>query len=678
MSKPEKNERPITAALDDPAEKWLARWRRLDFSWAGLAEANWNAGTGEDAVKCWRAPVEFPADLPILQDGDTAYKQASLQDYWRWSFGFEGLIPNLDLNAPPRQLSDEELIAAGLLVRWDNQLWHILHRPETNLEWALAQETTGAGILLSVLSARLMAAGQGQSGGDQRLQLVGTRARKIDVLWNPPRSAPPRPLPKEIFIRAEQSEFDDFNASSVTFGGGASFERSRFNGVSDFNEAKFKGAVGFDRVLFGELTDFYGVAFKGAVSFERTVFGAETLFHGAWFAPEANFRHARFGDMADFSSSEFAGQAVFRGCHFGNESSFSNADLGPGAEFMRTQFGDLVTFSHAKLPGAFFEGGKDGKLFTHEVNFQSADLSRSRLRDIDFRGVDARWTGATLDDVEFANIAYEKRDLHGRCEGLKGGASIWGDALLRRDFQDQDYIDTLKSRLEIAKPDWKGPGQGETPLRRAYRIAINLKNIFIPDVPTGAWVLMLVFAAVGGVLASAIIDEQFAAWLGSPFKTATPESAEASAFHLFRAAFIGLIATIIGALFISSWYGRRSIFLLWGSLGYGRDWDRVALLAVILIAMFGVAYQFTQGTHIQFNIDPPACEAGDCADQDPRHHWFMPWFVAVMGFATLGIADVASPLTGLGQLIMITNVLAGFAIFGLLLAVLGNRFARRS
>ena len=55
-----------------------------------------------------------------------------------------------------------------------------------------------------------------------------------------------------------------------------------------------------------------------------------------------------------------------------------------------------------------------------------------------------------------------------------------------------------------------------------------------------------------------------------------------------------------------------------------------------------------------------------------------PWFVASMGFATLGISDLVEPRNMFGQILMIGNVLAGFVTLGLLLSVLGNSFARRS
>ena len=49
-----------------------------------------------------------------------------------------------------------------------------------------------------------------------------------------------------------------------------------------------------------------------------------------------------------------------------------------------------------------------------------------------------------------------------------------------------------------------------------------------------------------------------------------------------------------------------------------------------------------------------------------------------MGFATLGVSDLAEPVTGAGALVMMLNVLSGFLTLGLLLSVLGDKFARRA
>jgi uncharacterized protein YjbI with pentapeptide repeats len=117
------------------------------------------------------------------------------------------------------------------------------------------------------------------------------------------------------------------------------------------------------------------------------------------------------------------------------------------------------------------------------------------------------------------------------------------------------------------------------------------------------------------------------------------------------------------------WWNPARIFALWpwAFFDYGRNWLRVVLLALLLISLFGLGYAHSNGIHIRFEHAGPTVSGS-----------FYPWFVASMGFATLGISDMIEPLDGWGQALMIGNVLSGFVTLGLLLSVLGNSFARRA
>jgi hypothetical protein len=129
-------------------------------------------------------------------------------------------------------------------------------------------------------------------------------------------------------------------------------------------------------------------------------------------------------------------------------------------------------------------------------------------------------------------------------------------------------------------------------------------------------------------------------------------------------------------LFFNTWFGRRFLLALWSLLGYGRDWDRVAIFASVMIGVLGFIYS-TYGCY------QGACDASHAfqffdGKQPLDQHPIYPWYIAALGFATLGISDLIRPLTGFGMLIVSLNVLAGFSTLGLLLAVLSDRFARRA
>lgn len=116
----------------------------------------------------------------------------------------------------------------------------------------------------------------------------------------------------------------------------------------------------------------------------------------------------------------------------------------------------------------------------------------------------------------------------------------------------------------------------------------------------------------------------------------------------------------------------KRVFLLWPweFFDYGRSWVRVMLLAIAFVVLFGLGYHLAEMSHDLYfthaNVGPTV------------HQWYYSWFVAAMGFATLGISDLVEPSNGIGAALMIGNVVSGFVTLGLLLSVLSNSFARRA
>ena len=659
---------------DRSSERWFAMWRSNDFSWEGLAETNWEFGTDPRSVmKRWRAPVDYPGDGEVIGDGQHAYKQASLQDYWRWSFGFEALLPDGAEETPVR-LTDDQLIAAGLLVEYEGALWHILHRPAASFVDALSDESKGPGLLARALSKRLEASGPDTGGVDNRVQLSGARIKNVDLVMQRAGRAPAGFRSPRLYVRTPLSEFETFAVSGLSFGDTSLFEKCRFVRNCSFSTSKFGDSISFEQSIFGDQTDFYKAQFGANASFDRSEFGTETEFEAVRFGDRTSFRHVLFADYTRFEDAQFGDHTDFRGCKLGT-ASFNSAQFGAKAEFRKTQFGSFVSFSNARLEGAMFQEAEFGET----LQFTSADLSHAHFQIIDLRKTTVHWSGASLVDCEFKEVTYERDLLEDKCRGLKGVASIWGDALLRRDLADQDYIDTLNARQVETRPDWKEKPSAEEELSdRARRLAGNFTRLLNPNVSRSDWIIMAIGAVSAGLLLTFVVNPDFFEWAAERAagqQTATLDRALALLVPTFGFSLLSACLIVLA----KSWAGQRLNFHIWKMLGFGRDWDRVALLALCLIALFGVFYNILAETHITF-----ACESWDavtrvCTEPAPgSDHWFMPWFVAAMGFTTLGIADVAQPITGLGQLVMIINVLAGFTIFGLLLAVLGNRFARRS
>ncbi len=129
-----KDENGHTRAKDyaEIEKLWLALWEACDFSWESLADAGWDLestssfwkmnvpGGGANfaqKLKQWCAPLDFPGE----GKAHNTWKEATLQDYWRYD-----PLPN----GGWRKNTDAELIARGLLIEKDGKLWHALHCPE--------------------------------------------------------------------------------------------------------------------------------------------------------------------------------------------------------------------------------------------------------------------------------------------------------------------------------------------------------------------------------------------------------------------------------------------------------------------------------------------------------------------------------------------------------------------
>lgn len=115
---------------------------------------------------------------------------------------------------------------------------------------------------------------------------------------------------------------------------------------------------------------------------------------------------------------------------------------------------------------------------------------------------------------------------------------------------------------------------------------------------------------------------------------------------------------------------RRLFFWLWSLSDYGRSVLSVALFAAVFIAGFGAAYAFCLIPAGDVSV------TGELARLPAIPH--QEWYAAAMGAATLGLTDLLHPSTVLGEGVMLTNVLSGFFLFGMMVAVLQNKFARRA
>ena len=133
----------VSEATESSANRWFTAWAAADFSWDGLANVDWSAAFDRRAgFKRWKAPIDFPGDGQIVGEGQHAFRQATLQDYWRWSVGFEEILSESELDSLVL-LSVEQLMEAGLLVEYDGKLWHVLHREALRFSNPLSDDFEG-------------------------------------------------------------------------------------------------------------------------------------------------------------------------------------------------------------------------------------------------------------------------------------------------------------------------------------------------------------------------------------------------------------------------------------------------------------------------------------------------------------------------------------------------------
>jgi hypothetical protein len=113
------------------------------------------------------------------------------------------------------------------------------------------------------------------------------------------------------------------------------------------------------------------------------------------------------------------------------------------------------------------------------------------------------------------------------------------------------------------------------------------------------------------------------------------------------------------------WNGRwgKFWFWVWGLTDYGRSLISIIVFASVL--MFGFGAVFSHWPQLTANAK----------DMDPNR--FTPFYFSIVTYTTLGFGDVR-PNSLAGEILVCIEVVFGYITLGLLLAVLGNKIARRS
>ncbi len=151
-----------------------------------------------------------------------------------------------------------------------------------------------------------------------------------------------------------------------------------------------------------------------------------------------------------------------------SESSMAGAELW-GANLTQAQVWG-ADLSGAKLTSANLSGAK----------LRSANLSLASLEDANLVGADLAFANiigtelsyADLTDARLGGVRYDRSKMTGRCRGIRV-SNCFGNALFKRDAEDQDFIDTFRAKIV---DDLQRQGR-KRPIRRfRWRILLNKKR----------------------------------------------------------------------------------------------------------------------------------------------------------------------------------------------------------
>jgi uncharacterized protein YjbI with pentapeptide repeats len=109
-----------------------------------------------------------------------------------------------------------------------------------------------------------------------------------------------------------------------------------------------------------------------------------------------------------------------------------------------------------------------------------------------------------------------------------------------------------------------------------------------------------------------------------------------------------------------------ALFWAWGLIDNGRSLLKVGIYAALISTLYGLIY--TLDLSLGWGLMDYSNSAGT---------WFTPFYYSLVTYTTLGFGDVTADSL-IGEMLVISEVIAGYFTLGMLLAILANTVARRS
>lgn len=134
----------------------------------------------------------------------------------------------------------------------------------------------------------------------------------------------------------------------------------------------------------------------------------------------------------------------------------------------------MANLSGADCSGAKLSGANLPDANLSGAEFFMANLSGANLFDANVCA--ANLSFADLSDANVSEVNYKRKDMRGKYQGIRV-ATCYGDALFRRDAQDQDYIDTVEKKWcgNVLAMQEELPGPHENPSWDSVRLFWRLQ-----------------------------------------------------------------------------------------------------------------------------------------------------------------------------------------------------------
>jgi hypothetical protein len=332
--------------------------------------------------------------------------------------------------------------------------------------------------------------------------------------------------------------------------------------------------------------------------------------------------------------------------------------------------------SEDELIQALFEGGERWHLFRKTSctdRIKDAELSERDISDRD------------LADLDLSNMDFFRTNLHRtnlKKSNLSGAelteANLTGAALYKCDLrkavlQEADLSNADLSACDCTGADFRGANLKGVNLSDAILVDANFSMANLTEaILCDADLTTTDFTAANLDQAdlTRVRYGGYKSMIGKYYGIRGIDSSFGNAVFVRDAKDQDYIDTLHETIHAMPSGIMKSIDLLllkaWSLIDHGRSLLKVGIYAMIISTFYGLIYTLDIAL---------GWEMMDYSNS--AHTWFTPFYYSLVTYTTLGFGDVTADSL-IGEMLVISEVIAGYFTLGLLLSILANTVARRS